>query len=81
MKEALCKLLQLFRDSRDGWWSPSKGGYTIFVLVFTYKMVRSLPDDPWMWVVYGTFVGGVEVGKKWMNLKYDPQPALNEERP
>lgn len=78
MKAAMRKLLQLFCDSRDGALSPSKTGWTLFVLVFTYKMVRSLPDDPWLWVVYGTLVGGVEVGKKWLNVKYDPQPSLNE---
>ncbi|WP_421793944.1 hypothetical protein [Hydrocarboniphaga effusa] len=78
MKAALFKLLQLFCDSRDGSLSPSKGGYTLFMLVFTYKMLRSLPDDPWMWVVYGATVGGVEVCKKYFNLKFDPQPSINE---
>lgn len=59
----------------DGKPSSSKLCYLLFVAMFTRYMWLTQPDDPWMWVVYGGLVGGVEVCKKYISAKYIGLPA------
>lgn len=38
--------------------------------VFTWKMVSQMPDDVLMWVAYVGLVGGIELAKKLMVMRY-----------
>jgi hypothetical protein len=55
--------------SQDGGWSLSKCCYLLFVVVFTWKMLH-LPDDPWLWVIYGGTVGSVQVLQKLIATRF-----------
>lgn len=70
------KLLDLI-CAPDGSLSASKLSYLLFVAVMTYKMCRGLPDDPWMWFVYGALVGGVDVAKKYVIARYIPDAGAS----
>lgn len=64
--------------SRGGGWSLSKCGYLLFCVVFTYKMVRDLPSDPWLWLIYGATVGSVQVLQKLIAARFaapTPEPG------
>lgn len=66
-------VLDLVR-SQDGGLSLSKSGYLLFCAVFTWKMLH-LPDDPWLWLIYGATVGGVQVLQKLIASRYSvPAP-------
>lgn len=59
----------------DGSLSASKISYLIFVGVFSAKMLATMPDDAWLWFVYGGTVGGVEVAKKYISSRYIGAPS------
>lgn len=73
MHQLLHLLLQLVR-SKDGSLSTSKLGYLTFWFVFSWKMGHDLPDDPWLWFVYGATVGGVQLAQKLIAAKFAPSP-------
>lgn len=63
--------------SHDGSWSLSKSGYLVFCVVFTWKMWH-LPDDPWLWLIYGATVGSVQVLQKLIATRFaapTPEPG------
>lgn len=55
--------------SQDGGLSLSKCGYLVFCIVFTWKMWH-LPDDPWLWLIYGGTVGGVQILQKLIATRF-----------
>lgn len=63
-------LLDLIRDTSDNTLSWSKCGTVLACLVFTYKMVRDLPDDFLLWTIYMATVGGFVILLKFLNLKF-----------
>lgn len=57
-------LLDLLRDSQDGKLSHSKIGVLIAGFLFALKMsgqVPGMPEDPWLWTVFMSTVGGYAV--------------------
>lgn len=67
-------LLQLV-SAPDGTLSLSKISYLVFVYIFSQAMAAKMPDDPLLWLVYGSTVGGVEVAKKYISSRYIGQAS------
>lgn len=64
--------------SQTGDISLSKSGYLLFCAVFTWKMLH-LPDDPWLWLIYGGTVGSVQVLQKLIAARFSQPPPPEKE--
>lgn len=65
-------MLDLFKDSKDGKLSHSKIGVIIAGAIFSAKMAGTpgMPDDPWLWVVFMSTIGGYAALLKLVAKKY-----------
>lgn len=61
---------QLIEDQKDGRLSHTKIGAILAGVVFTFKMVKSLPDDPWLWFTYMGTVGGYAIAAKAITARF-----------